>query len=649
MTRFVSIFLAVVLGGAAAVPTPESHFGHPIGVDRVLLDWDQVVSYFNKLAKASPSMIHVEEIGKTAEGRPFIAAVMSSPENMKDLSHLLAIQHRLADPRSTEPAVAEKLFPQAKNIVLITCSIHATEVAATHTAVEFAYKLLTDQSPKFQNIRKNTIVVLVPSQNPDGVDIVTRWYRKTLNTAFEGTSPPELYHHYVGHDNNRDWYIFSQPETRNTIKLYNKWVPEIWYDVHQQGETASRIFVPPWLDPIEPNIDPILSQEMNMIGTSIASDLTAAGKQGVAIHAAYDFWSPARHYQAFHGGLRILTESASVKLATPVTLKLQELDTHPLGYNAQQRSWNYLDPWPGGTWHIRDIIDYQMTAFESILSNAAMHREDMARNYYRVAQHQVARTTPYAFVIPAQQRDPGATRRLLETLEFGGVEIQKTAKGDHVILMQQPYSGWAKALLERQHYPDLRMYPGGPPQRPYDTTAETLPLLFGVSVETVDSPMSGALQRESYPFNTPAPVAYSASDTDSWRTVNLLWKEGKPVWRDETTGDFSAIVKGPGWKKMAQPRVALYRSFNPAMDEGWTRWLLENFGFVYKNVSNADLQTASLKDKYDVIVFPDQPPATITAGYKAGTMPTEYSGGLGDIPASPVSSSLPRAVARSFA
>ena len=153
------------------------------------------------------------------------------------------------------------------------------------------------------------------------MDIVTRWYRRTLGTQFEGTEPAGVYQKYVGHDNNRDWYIFSQPETRATIsQLHNVWHPEIVYDVHQQGAYASRIFIPPWLDPTEPNIDPILLQEMNAMGTSMASDLTAAGKTGVAIHAIYDFWTPSRHYQAFHGGLRILTESASVKLATPITV-----------------------------------------------------------------------------------------------------------------------------------------------------------------------------------------------------------------------------------------------------------------------------------------------------------------------------------------
>jgi hypothetical protein len=631
ISRFLVVVATALTAGlsiSAAVPSPESHFGHPIGVDRELLDWSQVVTYFQALEKSSPG-IRVKQLGTSAEGRPFIEAIISSPENIAHLDRYLEIQRRLADPRITTPDQAEPLFAEGKNIVLMTCSIHATEVASTHSAVEFAYKMLTNQSPRFQKIRQDTILILVPSLNPDGVDIVTRWYRKTLNTSFEGTAPPELWHHYTGHDNNRDWYIFSQPETRATIGgIQNVWHPEIVYDVHQQGANASRIFVPPWLDPIEPNIDPILVQEMNMIGTSMASDLTSAGKVGVAIHAAYDFWTPSRHYQAFHGGLRILTESASAKLATPITLKFDQLDTHPLGYNAQERSWNYLQPWPGGTWHLRDIIDYQQIAFESCLYNAALHREEMLRAFYRIGENAVARKTPYAFVIPAQQRDPGATRRMLETLAFGDVEIQRAANGDHVIAMQQPYSSWAKALLERQNYPDEHLYPGGPPKRPYDTTAETLPLLFGVDVKTVDDAVSASLTKESFPFDAPPATAYSASDTDSWHTVTALWKAGKPVWRNESSGDFATTDQGAGWKKINQPRIALYKSWIPVMDEGWTRWLLEKFGFAYKDVTNTDVQ-AGLAGKYDVLILPDQEEKGMMAGFAKTMMPAEYTGGIG--------------------
>ncbi len=623
------IIVLAVCGLHAAVPTPASHFGHEIGVDRELLDWDKVVSYFRALEAASDE-IRVEELGKTVEGRPLIAGTIAEPETLRDLDRYREIQRRLADPRITSEAEAGPLITQGKTVVLLTCSIHSTEVASTHTAVEFAYRLLSEDKPRFHAILHNTILLLVPSLNPDGVDLVTRWYRRTLGTAYEGTSPPELYHHYVGHDNNRDWYMLTQPETRLTVaKLHNAWHPQIVYDVHQQGEYASRIFVPPWLDPIEPNVDAILAQEMNMIGTAMASDLTAAGKKGVAIHAAYDFWTPARHYQAFHGGLRILTESASAKLATPVTVRRDQLDTKALGYNAQERSWNFLEPWGGGEWRLRDIIDYQLIAFESCLYEAAIHREELLRNFYRVGQRAIARTQPAAFLIPAKQRDPGATRKLLETLAAGMVEIERTPDRSHVISMAQPYGSYAKALLEGQNYPDLRQYPGGPPVRPYDVTAHTLPLLMGVDVEVLDKPFAGDLARED--FSMPAQAeTFAASDTDSWLSINRVWKSGGAVWRDPATGDFATMQKSADWKQIHRPRIGLYKSFIPANDEGWTRWLLEQFKFAYANAGNKDVQAGSLRSRYDVLVFPDQPLSDLLDGYAKGAMPEELTGGLGD-------------------
>jgi hypothetical protein len=254
----------------------------------------------------------------------------------------------------------------------------------------------------------------------------------------------------------------------------------------------------------------------------------------------------------------------------------------------------------------------------------------MLRNFYKVGQRAIDRSSPAAFIISAQQRDPGATRRMLETLAFGQVEIQKASNGDHVISMQQPYSSWAKALLERQNYPDEHLYPGGPPKRPYDTTAETLPLLFGVDVKTVETMPQGPLVNESFPFDAPPQNAYAAADTDSWHTVTALWKSGKQVWRNERTGDFSATDQGAGWKAIPAPRVALYKSWMASMDEGWTRWLLEKFGFGYKNVTNADIQAGDLRAQYDVIIIPDQNAGAIRNGYSKGLMPDEYTGGIGE-------------------
>lgn len=642
MLKSAFLLLLTWTASAQTIPTPASHFGHPIGVDRELLDWDKVVSYFQALA-ASSNKIVVKELGKTAEGRPFIAATISAPETIRNLNHYLDIQTRLADPRKTTPAEAARLIGEGKTIVLITCSIHATEVASTHSAVEFAYRLLTESKPRFEQILNNTIFILVPSLNPDGVDIVTRWYRKTLGTPYEGTSPPELYQKYVGHDNNRDWYIFSQPESRLTVsQIQNIWHPQIVYDVHQQGPYASRMFVPPWMDPVDPNIDAIIAQQCNAVGSAMAADLTAAGRKGIAINALYDFWTASRHYMAYHGGLRILSESASAALATPLTVRPDQIQAAAPGYNPRERSWNYLEPWEGGTWRLRDIIDYQLIALESCLYQASIHRADLLRNFYEIGRRAIDRTSPYAFVIPNQQLDAGSSRKMLELLDFGQVEIGRAssgfdagkhyASGSYIIRMQQPYSSYAKTLLERQHYPDLRLYPGGPPKRPYDVTSQTLPLLMGVDVDTIEKPFTAGTERATqFDFEPPRALSNGllASDTDSWKAVNRIWKTGASVWRDTSTGDFYPAHRDNA-RELKKPRIGLFKSYMPMMDEGWTRWLFENFGFEYTNILNPDVDAGGLQRRFDVIVFPDQTLASITEGYRPGTMPEQYTGGLGD-------------------
>jgi len=629
----------------AAPPTPDSHFGHPIGQDRTTLEWAQVVNYFYKLASES-DRIMVREFGKSTEGRPMIVAYVSAPENLKRLEYYRQIQKKLADPRTTTPEEARKLSAEGKAIVLITCSVHATELASTHTAVEFAHRMATDNSAKTKAILDNVILMLAPSINPDGLDIVTKWYRKTIGTPHEGTSPPELYQKYVGHDNNRDWYIFSQAETRAVVsQLHNPWHPHIVYDVHQQGAFASRMFIPPWLDPLDPNVDPIIAQESNMVGMTMAADLTAAGRKGVVVNAIYDFWTPARHYQAYHGGLRILSESASARLASPITVRPEQIANQALGYIPRERSWNYLEPWLGGEWRLRDIIDDQLIAFESLLSTASSRREEFLRAFYAVNQRTIERRTPYAFVIPAQQADPGAARKLLETLDFGLVEIERAGAafqsgskeypaGTFVIRMRQPFASFAKTLLERQHYPDLRQYPGGPPKRPYDVTAQTLPLLMGVAADTVDDQFQAQLTLthdfSGFRGGLLSQGWLAASDSDAWKRVNAVWSQGRPAWRNPQNGNFYlGPAQPPGSIEIRKPRVGLYRGFMPNMDEGWTRWILEQFGWDYKSPGNTDIRTGNLRSKYDVLVFADSSPASIQNGYRPGSMPEEYTGGLG--------------------
>ena len=645
MTRM-AVFVSGLLLAAVAwavPPEPAAFFSHPLGQDRTPVEWSQVVAYFRALEKSS-DRVRVLEYGRSTEGRPMIAAIVTSRENLKRLDHFQSIQTRLADPRITPISEAEKLIAEGKTIVLITCSVHADEVASTQTSMEFAWKLATAASPKLRQVLDNVIVVIAPSINPDGVDIVARWYQRTVGTPFEGTSPPELYQKYVGHDNNRDWYIFSQVETRAVVsQLHNVWHPQIVYDVHQMGSSAARIFVPPWMDPIDPNVDPVIAQQANMLGLGMATDLTAAGQQSVAVNAMYDFWTPGRHYQSYHGGMRILSESASARLFSPIEIKPEDLAISAPGYSPRERSWNHLEPWPGGVWRVRDIMDDQLIAMESLCWQAAVRREDLLRNFYRINLRAAQRTTPWAFVVPARQRDPSAARKLLETLDFGAIEIERATTeilskgkawpaGSYVIRMQQPWSAWAKTLLERQSYPDLREYPGGPPKRPYDVTAQTLPLLMGVDVQTVAQPIEGSLARSrEFRFELATPVAsgvLAASDGDSWKRIIEAWKTGSPVYRDAASGDFQ-LSPAPGFESLRAPRVGLYRSFVPSMDEGWTRWILEQFGWPYQSVGNAEIRGGHLSDRFDVLVFPDQRLRTIEHGYAEGTMPDEYSGGLG--------------------
>ncbi|MCS6816838.1 MAG: M14 family metallopeptidase [Blastocatellia bacterium] len=670
---------ATIWAGQRTVPSPREYLGFDIGEDRRLASWPQIVEYFRRLDEASDRM-SVVELGRSTEGRPFIMAIISAPSTLARLEEYRQIQKRLADPRGLSESDARALIERGKVVVLITCNIHSTEVASAQTAVEFAWRMVTEDSPRVREILENVILLLIPSLNPDGNQMVYEWYQRTLGTPYEGTSPPWLYHKYVGHDNNRDWYMFTQVETRLTVeKAHNAWHPQIVYDVHQMGALEARIFTPPWIDPIEPNIDPILVQGMNWLGMKMAADLTAEGKKGVVVNAIYDLWTPARCYQCYHGGLRILTESASVRIASPIEIPFERL-RGGRGYDAQRPSWNFPEPWPGGIWRLRDIVDYQLSAFFSLLQTAARHRDHFLWNFYRVGKRAVERKEPpFAFIIPPEQRDPAAARKLIEVLRFGLVEVWRARAafeadgrtfpaGSLIIPLAQPYGAFAKALLERQRYPDLREYPGGPPKRPYDVTAHTLPLLMGVNVVEITRPFSvpwEPVDRVEEPggqiVGGKSPHGYVIRPEGHREIAALfdLLKRGGRVYRlvdaaafppgtafipagqeallEETARRFSISVQAVRERprgavlELRMPRVGLYRSYVPSMDEGWTRWVFDQFGIPYENVYDRDIRAGDLRRRFDAIILPDQPLRTILEGHRPGTMPEEYTGGIGEI------------------
>ena len=604
--------LLVVPGAAGAqgraVPTPASVIGFEPGTDRKLPEWRQVVSYFQALDAASPR-IELHTLGKTTLGRPFIAAFIGDPATLANLGKVRDAARRLADPRLTTDAERAALERDSKVVVLVTSSIHSTEVGGILTPLNLAYRLVAGEDEEARSIRRNTLTILVPSLNPDGVDIVGDWYRSSLGTAWEGSAPPTLYHYYTGHDNNRDWYAFTQAETRMVVdSLYAPYHPQIVNDIHQQGSNGSRIFIPPYMDPVEPNIDPILMAGVAQMGKSMTWRMTAQGLTGIANNTSYDAWTPARAYQHYHGAIRILTETASAQLASPIRVSYDSLRP---GYNVDPKvtGVDFLTKWNGGPWGIGDIVRYQTAASWALLAQAADDCALWLSSYSQVQRNAVAGRRapgrsdwPTSIVIPAQPARDTAVNAALRILQRGQVEVRQATSaftangrafpaGSYVIHTAQPYGSFAKALLEPQHYPNLHEYPGGPPKRPYDVTAHTLPLLYGFDVAMI--PDSATVATTAL-----APV---------------------PATRWVASGLSDARAR----------RIAIFKNAAASMDEGWTRWVFDQYRIPFTLVTARDLRAGNLASRFDAIVIPDQNARLIARG-PAGTLPDSLKGGLGD-------------------
>lgn len=680
---FLIVSLSLVVSAVfSQVPKPEDVLGFRVGADRKVAGMSQIIDYFYKLDNTSDRVL-VKEVGKTTEGNPFIVAIITSKENHKSLDRYREYQQLLADPRKISEEDAQRMISKGKAVVMINCSLHASEIGAAQMSMELAYDLATDSDPATQQILDNVILLLVPMHNPDGIQMVVDWYKKNLGTKYEGGRMPWLYHKYVGHDNNRDWYMFTQVESRLTLKVHNAWHPQVIVDMHQMGSTGARLFVPPYVDPYEPNVDPILRQQVAMMGTFIATELTAQNKAGVAHSIGFDAWTPARAYHHYHGGIRILTEAASVKLATPITVKLEELRP-----GMTEASVKMPLPWMGGKWTLSDIVDYDYAAAKAALTNAAGLRKNWLRNFYRIHKKAVdPKRTPYAFLIPEKQRDLSTTLKMMEVLMLGGVEIHRAensftaddrqyAAGTFIVFLAQPYGGFAKTLLEVQKYPEIRETPGGPLKTPYDVVAHTLPLLMDVDVVTVVKPFNaeaklmaelekpkGTIEKTE----TPIGFAWGHSTNDDVVALNRLMAMGHTVFwsagpfddsgksypvgsmvvlqKEGLDNDLEDIIKNlhvhfealktkPTVRtfRLKPVRLGLYKSWTASMDEGWTRWVLEQYEFPYISVYDKDIKEGNLEKKFDVLLLPDfRSSKAIVEGLSDKDAPAEYAGGIGEV------------------
>ncbi len=591
--------------GAQSVPTPRQHFGFDIGEDRKLANWDALTAYYEKLAESS-GRVTVDTLGTTTMGQPFVMLTITSPGNHARLDELHDIQMKLADPRTVSgSAELERLIEAGRTIVMITHGIHATEVGGSQTAARLAWRLATSNDADIRKILDEVVLLQIPSLNPDGLQWVADWYNEHVGTEFEAAPLPWLYQYYVGHDNNRDWYAYTQDETILTVAAQNEWHPQIVHDIHQMGGTGARIFFPPYIDPWEPNIDPALTTAVNQLGMYMAAEVTSQGKPGVVVNAQYDAFTPARAYMHYHGGARILSETASASLATPVDITWDQLDSPRRGFHSGQPSWNFPDPWEGGEWGLPDIVDYMESGALALLNNAARNRRFWLENFHGVVGRAVEGwdSWPDAWIIPAGQANTTGVKYAIRSLAMGDVEVHEAQTafiadgirfpaGSFVIPMNQPWAGFANSLLEVQVYPDLRAYPGGPPLAPYDVTGHTLGYLMdfeAVAVERLPQVTMGA------PISPP--------DFDFRLPAHLTGRNAS--------------------------RVAVYKPPQESMEAGWTRWLFDEHGLTYDTIRNADVQRGDLADRYDVIVLQAQDMGSIESGYPRGRVPDMYAGGLG--------------------
>lgn len=686
---------------AAQIPTPESYFGFRIGSDRKLARWDKIVDYFQLIGRNS-DRVRIRNLGPTTQGNPFIVAEIGAPETLRDLERFKRLERKLYwQGGAPTEAEREEIFRDGKTVVVITNSIHATEIGASQMVIEAVYRLATDQSPAIRKILDNVILLLVPCLNPDGQIMVTDWYNRYLGTPFEASSLPYLYHFYVGHDNNRDMYLFSQKESRMTAELlWHDWFPSVWLDEHQQGSSGARIFTMPATDPINPNVHPLIYRWNGILGQQQAAALEAEGRTGIIYNSTYtNFWQGAMAWSGWwHNQVGLLTEVASARIATPIEQRLAEPGrpaAAPLDFEAERRRLaenpaaplppptdvnprtDYPRPWLGGTWRLRDIVDYELTATFGLLEAAADRRETILRQIYEVNRSTVesgaagrlaAGDQAYAAIISADQHDPNEVVELVDKLLIAGVEVQRATRpftqdgvrypaGSFVVPFGQVFGRYAKDILERQVYPEVRRAPNAPPEPPYDVSAWSLGMQFGVTTATARTPLPDTLALERVAA-TPKPVVLAARAGGGWtvgyqgaesaRLVNRLLKAGArvslgrrtarvaagaDVWAKATAGYEIRPLAAPPEDAAAPlktPRIGLYQAWTANMDEGWTRWVFDRYEFGYTVLHNADVQAGDLRSRFDAIVLPDQSARDLMEGQTGTAVVPEYRGGLGE-------------------
>ncbi len=678
----------------AAPKTPVEWLGYELGADGELADWETIVSYCYHLS-AESERAEVLELGQSTLGRPFLLVVLSDEDGVAQMDRYQDLVRRLYRVDHTDDAAAHRIANEGKVLVALSLGLHSIEVGASQASMEIMYRLVSAEDETTRAIRENCLVLLVPSMNPDGLDIVVDWYRESKGTPAEGTRPPWLYHHYAGHDNNRDGFFNNLRETTLWSRvLYDDWLPQIILDEHQMGSRGPRLFLPPFDDPVSPTVHRLVYTQLSAAGQQMVSDLTAKGWTGIATSTIFTAEWPGsvRSTGFWHNMLGILSEVASARLASPLLVPPGSLTGGGRGLPSYERRANFLEPWPGGWWRLGDIVDLEVDLTWALLSWAARERENLLYNFYSMNAEAVQRgreESPFGYLVGVDQHDLGAAHRLAEILLGGGVELSWVEgpfelegrvhdQGAYLIRCDQPFRPFVVEMLDPPHYPMIRESQGGELIQPYDVTAWSLPDLLDIEVQALTQPAPRSLgtrvprpqrPRSSKPEGI---TLLSGRDNASYEAVVRLLAEGVEVRRFSEeqeglrVGDFvvesdeavDAILMASGARPIAgkdvqladaqlslrTPKVALYAPWGGSMDEGWTRLVLDRYGFAHARLRADDLARAAeredggakLRSEHDVILIPSISKQRLRSGRQPDEptdrhrpmWPAEYRGGL---------------------
>lgn len=680
--------LAMTASARQSIKHPREIVGQELGENNKVPMWDKIVEYFRYLSTAS-DRVKFEQLGESSLKNPFVLVTVSSPENLRNLEQHRQTLRRLTDPRGLTPQDAEALVARGKNVVVITCAVDADEVGSPQSAMLFAYTLATTNTPEVREILDNTILLLVPSLNPDGLILMSKWVAKTAGTVAEGSVSDE--HHFFYGENNRDWFMFVNPETRLTVeKIFNAWHPPIIFDMHQMGGTMGvgvRMWVPPFFEPNEPNVHPLVIQQTNDLGMFMATRLIEQGKPGVSFYSIYDAWNPMRQYAPLHNSVRILSEGATPKLATDVRISADQVRPQ-LNVDVSKATWNNPIPWNGGEWSIRSVIEYEQPLMMGIMSHAARNRETWLRNHLKVYRDSVEyKGRPYAFVVPAEQRDAGTVAEMLNALMFAEVEVYRATAafkadgvdypaGSYVLPIAQPYGRYVKAMMEKKGYPPISN--NGQPVAPYDSVGFTLPEQMGVESVEVQFPFQASLARITL-VTAPEGAVMGGEGRSGYlipRESNSAVKLATRLMREQNevfwlrkpveirgkvfaSGTFFVSASPnvhramPGaareagvqvtatddplnvpMQQLKGARIGVYRSYvRERYDEhGWYFRLFDEYGFNWQEIVDRDLRQGKLRDRFDVVILPPfLRTETLRNGYRPGTFFPDQTGGIGEL------------------